>query len=528
MGQIVPLVRSGFVGATIEYRLTGEAPFPAQIEDCKCAIRYLRAHAEKYNIDPNRIAVGGSSAGGHLVALLGTSGSVKELEGSGGWPDQSSTVQAVVDLYGPTDFAAFVTAKGYESHNLAGSPESKLLGGGEVLPNVEGIKRVNPITYVDEADPPFLIIHGTDDKTVPLNQSEAIHNALEDAKVSSKLHVIEGAGHGGKQFREPKIRAMQANFLTALLLPNSQIEAYDPLTVDKEVTVVDTRFSYGDDKRMVPLRLYLPKSTEATPVILYSHGLGGSRDAGTFVGKHWAGRGYVVVTMQHAGSDKSVMEGIPLRQKLGALKKAANAASAQARYRDVKATLDHLDSLNQPGEKYAARFDLTKVGMGGHSFGAVTTQAVSGQKFGRQGQLHTDKRIDAAVAFSPSPPSFGSASDAFDSVSIPWLLMTGTEDESMLARTTPEKRQEVFQHLPKSGQFYELVLDGAKHEAFADERTNRFRSRSNRNPNHHKAIKALSTAFWDTYLKGDESAKTWLNGRDAKSVLEQSDVWQKK
>ena len=214
IGQTVPLVRRGFVGATIEYRLTGEAPFPAQIEDCKCAIRYLRAHAEKYNIDADRIAVGGSSAGGHLAALLGTSGGVKELEGSGGWPDQSSTVQAVVDLYGPTDFKAFVTTEGFESHNRAGSPESKLLGGGEVITNVDGIKRVNPITYVDESDPPFLIIHGTNDRTVPVNQSEAIHKALQAAKVSSKLHVIEGAGHGGPQFSDPEIRAMQVDFLT--------------------------------------------------------------------------------------------------------------------------------------------------------------------------------------------------------------------------------------------------------------------------------------------------------------------------
>ncbi len=214
IGQTVPLVRRGFIGATIEYRLTGEASFPAQIQDCKCAIRYLRAHAEKYNIDADRIAVGGSSAGGHLAALLGTSGGVKELEGSGGWPDQSSTVQAVVDLYGPTDFKAFVTTKGFESHNRPGSPESKLLGGGEVATNVEGIKRVNPITYVDSADPPFLIIHGTNDRTVPVNQSEAIHKALQGAKVSSKLHVIDGAGHGGPQFAEPKIRAMQVDFLT--------------------------------------------------------------------------------------------------------------------------------------------------------------------------------------------------------------------------------------------------------------------------------------------------------------------------
>ncbi|WP_182866906.1 alpha/beta fold hydrolase [Rhodopirellula sp. JC639] len=211
--QVVPLVRRGFVGATIEYRLTGEAPFPAQIEDCKCAIRYLRAQASKYNLDVDRIAVGGSSAGGHLVALLGTSGGVEDLEGSGGWADQSSRVQAVVDLYGPTDFKTFVTTPGYERHNQDGSPESKLLGGGEVLNKPEGIKQVNPITYVDQDDPPFLIIHGSDDRTVPPNQSELMHQALRAAKVESTLHVIDGAGHGGPKFSEPKIRQMQIDFL---------------------------------------------------------------------------------------------------------------------------------------------------------------------------------------------------------------------------------------------------------------------------------------------------------------------------
>ena len=217
LGKVIPLVRSGFVGATIEYRLTGEAAFPAQIEDCKCAIRYLRAHAEKYNLDVNRIAVGGSSAGGHLVALMGTSGGVKELEGNGGWPDQSSSVQAVVDLYGPTDFQAFVTTTGFEHHNKDGSPESKLLGGGEVSKNPAGIKRVNPITYVDKDDPPFLIIHGSDDRTVPSNQSKLMHKSLQAAGVVTTLHMIDGAGHGGPEFAEPEINNMQKSFLLKVL-----------------------------------------------------------------------------------------------------------------------------------------------------------------------------------------------------------------------------------------------------------------------------------------------------------------------
>ncbi|MCR9117844.1 MAG: dienelactone hydrolase [bacterium] len=315
---------------------------------------------------------------------------------------------------------------------------------------------------------------------------------------------------------------------TMLLLADPSVTNYDPLVVDDGVSVVDTEFSYGDDKRVVPLRIYLPKSDESAAVVLFSHGLGGSREAGTYLGKHWAGRGYVVVTMQHAGSDRDVIEGVPLRQKLDTLKKAANAKSAQLRVSDVAATIDHLETLNQPDAKYAGRFDLKKIGMSGHSFGAVTTQGVSGQKFGRLGQKYTDKRITAAIALSPSPPSIGQASDAFGSVVIPWMLMTGTEDQSIIARTTPAKRREVYQNLPKSGHAYELVLEGAKHEAFADERTSRFRSRSNRNPNHHKAIKAISTAFWDAYLRDNGSAKTWINGTDVKSVLEPDDVWQKK
>ncbi|MCA9139724.1 MAG: alpha/beta hydrolase fold domain-containing protein [Planctomycetales bacterium] len=215
--QVAEMVRNGFIGATIEYRLTGEAPFPAQIEDCKCAIRYLRAHAEKYGIDPDRIAVGGSSAGGHLVALMGTSGGVKELEGTGGWADQSSSVQAVIDLYGPTDFQQFVTTKGYEGHNRDGSPESKLLGGGEVTANPSGIRRVNPITYVDKDDPPFLIIHGSNDPTVPPNQSESLYKALQSAGVESTLHVIDGARHGGPEFSQPEIKDQQIDFLKKVL-----------------------------------------------------------------------------------------------------------------------------------------------------------------------------------------------------------------------------------------------------------------------------------------------------------------------
>lgn len=220
INQLAGIVMEGFVGATIEYRLTDEAPFPAQIEDCKCAIRFLREHASEFGIDPDRIAVGGSSAGGHLAALLGTIGEVKKLEGSGGWQDQSSRVQAVVDLYGPTDFSKFVATKGFESHNRDGSPESKLLGGGQVIGNDEGIRRVNPITYIDEQDPPFLIIHGTSDPVVPVAQSQLLHEALESAGVETTLKLIRGARHGGREFGSPEIRELITAFLKKHLQPS--------------------------------------------------------------------------------------------------------------------------------------------------------------------------------------------------------------------------------------------------------------------------------------------------------------------
>ena len=138
---------------------------------------------------------------------------MKELEGTGGWADQSSRVQAVVDLYGPTDLVQFAKTPGYESHALSDSPESRLVGG-EILKYPDRAKRANPITYVDKHDPPFRIIHGSDDRTVPPNQSELLHAALKKAGVSSTLHIIDGAGHGGRGFSDRAIREMEESFLT--------------------------------------------------------------------------------------------------------------------------------------------------------------------------------------------------------------------------------------------------------------------------------------------------------------------------
>ena len=189
------LAQKGYFTVSISYRLSQEAKFPAQIEDCKAAIRWLRAHAKEYGIDPERIGVWGSSAGGHLVALLGTSGGVAELEGKGGWEDQSSRVQAVCDFFGPTDFTRMMEGRSTMDHYAANSPESLLIGG-PVLENKDKCAKANPITYVTADDPPFLIVHGESDTIVPINSSELLDVALRKAGVDATFVRAKRGGHG--------------------------------------------------------------------------------------------------------------------------------------------------------------------------------------------------------------------------------------------------------------------------------------------------------------------------------------------
>ena len=303
--------------------------------------------------------------------------------------------------------------------------------------------------------------------------------------------------------------------------------AYDPLAAPKTIEVVPQDFTVMDDarRREIPVRVYLPEAKAAAPVVLFSHGLGGSRENSPYLGRHWSARGYAVVFMQHAGSDEHVWQTARAGERLGALKAAASLQSLLDRVRDVPAVVDQLERWNK-AESHAlnARFDLARVGMCGHSFGALTTQTVSGQSLPLSGQRSTDPRIKAALAMSPSVPRRGiEPSAAFGSVKIPWMLMTGTLDDSPIGETSPESRLKVFPALPPGGK-YELVLDGAQHSAFGDRPLPG--EKGARNPNHHRALLALSTAFWDAYLRNDADAKKWLDGEDVKSVLEKADRWQ--
>ncbi len=200
------LIRSNrYVVASIGYRLSDEELWPAQIHDCKAAIKWLKANASSIGADPDRVAVIGVSAGGHLAAMIGTSGGVPLMSGTLGVHHRmDDRVQCVVDIFGPTDLLkmdAQAMPNPAFKHDAADSPESRLLGAPlQSVPRLA--KSANPITYVSDEDPPFLIIHGTRDAVVPHGQSVLLRDSLEAAGVEATLVSIENGGHGGPEFAQ--------------------------------------------------------------------------------------------------------------------------------------------------------------------------------------------------------------------------------------------------------------------------------------------------------------------------------------
>jgi predicted dienelactone hydrolase len=208
------------------------------------------------------------------------------------------------------------------------------------------------------------------------------------------------------------------------------------------------------------------------------------------------------------------------------MRQAASPQNFQLRVRDVPAVLDQLARWNEAaGHPLHGRLNLQQVGMSGHSFGAVTTQAVSGQQYLGSARF-TDSRIKVAAAMSPSGPrGLGDPGKAFGGVKLPWLLLTGTNDNSPIGGEDTESRRAVYRALPPGGK-YELVLNGALHSAFTEHLLPG--ETGARNSNHHRAVLAVTTAFWDAYLREDTAARKWLDGDGPRSVLEKDDLWQRK
>jgi acetyl esterase/lipase len=217
------VVAHGYALASVNYRLSGEALFPAQIQDVKAAVRWLRAHAADYGLNPHAFGAWGDSAGGHLVALLGASGGVATLEGADlGYAEVGSRVQAVVDWFGPIDFLQmdrqFSGTGCAQDHDAPDSPESRLIGA-PIQEQPERARAASPLTYITPDAPPFLIQHGTADCLIPPQQSQQLYAALCAAIGAEKvaLTYLEGAGHGGEQFINPANMKLVLDFFDRTL-----------------------------------------------------------------------------------------------------------------------------------------------------------------------------------------------------------------------------------------------------------------------------------------------------------------------
>ena len=207
------LLDQGYAIASVEYRFSQDAVFPAQIQDCKAAVRWLRAHASDYGYDPERIAVCGDSAGGHLTALMATTGDTGEFD-VGENLDQSSAIACGIDYYGPTDFVTWQPASEDPMIQRGGKGSClEQLFGGPTDEKLDLAKRASPVTWVTKEDAPLLILHGTGDPLVKVRQSELLVEDYKKAGIEVELDVIDGAGHGGPQFSDEKRRTEIHKFL---------------------------------------------------------------------------------------------------------------------------------------------------------------------------------------------------------------------------------------------------------------------------------------------------------------------------
>ncbi|MFC1603465.1 alpha/beta hydrolase fold domain-containing protein [Planctomycetota bacterium] len=274
IGRPVGVLSRGYALVSVEYRLSGEAIWPAQIEDCKAAVRWTRANAGKYGLDPDRIGAWGSSAGGHLVAMMGAVGNVEKFDTHRKYADVSARVQAVCDWFGPTDFVQMDAHRPEGAklvHDDPDSPESRLVGGPiRKEPYLSVCADANPINYVTKDDPPILIMHGDMDMLVPVHQSELFYKALKKAGVDATFYIVKGSGHG---FRD-------AQNDTAEDLSNMAIDFFDKyLKTQKPRRRQQLRLptygdvKYGPHERNV-LDFYKAESDKPAPLAVYIHGGG--------------------------------------------------------------------------------------------------------------------------------------------------------------------------------------------------------------------------------------------------------------
>ncbi len=270
------------------------------------------------------------------------------------------------------------------------------------------------------------------------------------------------------------------------------------------------------ENRQVPVRIRIPAGTGRVPLVLFSHGLGGSLDSGTDWAEAWAKAGIAVINIQHAGSDRGIL-------RRGGWLTAMSSAQLFARAADIHFVLDQVERHARVGTCDLTRIDLSRVGMSGHSFGAITTEAVSGERYAKaRFESLADARIKAAIAFSPSPPRQGDDATAFAGIHMPFFSVTGTADSVAITPwIKPEDRQRPYRAMPPGGK-YLLVLDGANHMEFNGQDT--LRDGMKPDPHVRAVTIAATTAFWRATLLGDDAAHRWLaSASGLKSMLSPTD-----
>jgi dienelactone hydrolase len=286
-------------------------------------------------------------------------------------------------------------------------------------------------------------------------------------------------------------------------------ESYEHGPGSYAVATVSYDWTDSARNRKVPVKIYYPqKGPGPFPVIVFSHGLGGSRENYEYLGRHWAGHGYVSVHVQHLGSDDAVWQGSEQpRQAL--IQAAADLRNALNRPKDVSFVLDRLEALNRDVSPLHGHLDLHAIGMAGHSFGAWTTLAVAGQSFGLRHEASlADPRIKAAIEMSASVPKRDDLGWAYAKISLPILHMTGTLDDSPIGDTKAAERRIPFDRIQASGQ-YLVTFQGGDHMIFSGRRLQS--GGGEKDARFQDLILQGTTAFWDAYLKGDAAAKSWLS-----------------
>lgn len=420
----------GYAVAAITYHLTDSGPFPLQIEDCRAAVRYLRANAATYNLDPERFAAWGSSAGGHLAALLGLAAGYSDWD-RGQNLDQSAAVQAVVNYFGPSDLIAFAETQGYQRAGRANSPESRLVGG-PVLENQEKAKAASPITYVHPEAPPFFIAHGDMDRVVPPDQSIRLAQALMKAGVDVELHIIPGAEHGGPPFHSEPLVSAVADFLKRSFNGSqAQAAAASHLQVDGH------RWRWESPQGTVTGIMVKPEGEGPFPAIIVSHGMGA--DAEHFAlpwAKELAALGLVCIAPDYThkrGADATD------REHFG--------ASAE----NVRRAVACLDILSAQPE-----VDLSRVAAYGNSMGAFVTIALAAEA---SSQLSA--AIITAGGIVPHPGFPAPDSSRAEHIRTPFLILHGTADTVV----RPETSARLYALLQQNGvKTRREVFEGALHD----------------------------------------------------------------